>query len=78
MKIDFSQVTNARTKLEEAQRLWRNAELARADVQLNKVQDGVKGIGTVDAWRKYRMALRDWPASDTFPDVTPEAPDAGV
>lgn len=56
-------------------RLERNAELSRADVQLNKVQDGVKGIGTVDAWRKYRIALRDWPTTEGFPTVFPTAPD---
>lgn len=49
------------------ERQWRNAELLRADVELNKVQDG--GTGTVTAWREYRNALRDWPESPDFPNV---------
>ena len=59
------------------ERLWRNLELSRADIELNKVQDGM-GSGTVTAWREYRCALRNWPASPDFPDSTkrPIAPDA--
>ncbi len=60
-----------------AERVWRNSELERADVELNKVQDGM-GTGTVSSWREYRCALRDWPESPDFPDSTkrPVAPDA--
>lgn len=56
---------------------WRDLELSRADIELNKVQDGV-GIGTVAQWRSYRTALRDWPKHDRFPqeDFRPVAPDA--
>ena len=57
-------------------REWRDTELARADIQLLKVQDGVTGIGTQKAWREYRCALRDWPTSDSFPYTQPSAPDA--
>jgi hypothetical protein len=59
------------------ERIWRNAELNRADIELNKVQDGM-GTGTVAAWREYRCSLRDWPESRDFPDSTkrPVAPDA--
>ena len=55
---------------------WRNSELVRADVELNKVQDGV-GVGTVTAWRAYRCELRDWPDHANFPDSAsrPLAPD---
>lgn len=56
-------------------RIQRDSELARADIQLLKVQDGVTGIGTQKAWREYRCALRDWPASDSFPSTMPKAPD---
>lgn len=61
------------------ERAWRNAELSRADIELNKVQDGM-GVGTVTAWRDYRCALRRWPESHDFPDSTkrPVAPDAIV
>lgn len=57
------------------ERCWRDSELARADVELNKVQDGV-GSGTVSQWRTYRCALRDWPVSPKFPneDYRPAAP----
>jgi len=57
-------------------RLSRDAELARADIQLLKVQDGVTGIGTQKAWREYRNALREWPSTENFPEVMPVAPDA--
>lgn len=71
--IDFSQAVN---KTVQAEREWRNAELARADIQLLKVEDGAKGIGTQKAWREYRNALRDYPTSEGFPTVRPVAPDA--
>jgi len=64
---------------ETVERTWRDSELQRADVELNKVQDG-DGVGTVKAWREYRMALRAWPSNEKFPDSTfrPVSPDAGV
>ena len=57
------------------ERAWRDAEITRADIELNKVQDGV-GVGTVTAWRAYRCELRDWPQAAGFPDSTkrPVAP----
>ncbi len=59
------------------ERVWRDSELDRADIELNKVQDGM-GTGTVSAWREYRCSLRNWPESPDFPDSTkrPVAPDA--
>lgn len=57
-------------------RLWRDAELSRADVILNRVQDGETGLGTQKAWRAYRVELRNWPETDNFPEVVPLAPDA--
>ena len=57
-------------------RVNRDSELARADIQLLKVQDGVTGIGTQKAWREYRNALRGWPETENFPEVMPVAPDA--
>lgn len=76
MSIDFSRVVNKNTVLAEAERDWRNTELARADIQLLKVQDGMTGLGTQKAWRDYRVALRDYPASEDFMIVRPVAPDA--
>lgn len=56
--------------------IWRNSELTRADIMLNRVQDGETGIGTQKAWRAYRVSLRDWPATESFPLDAPVAPDA--
>jgi len=49
------------------ERQWRNTELAKADIELNKVQDG-RGTGLVSDWRDYRNELRDWPEHEGFPD----------
>lgn len=59
------------------EKLWRNTELSRADIELNKVQDGV-GVGSVAAWRQYRIDLRNWPEDKEFPNpaARPVAPDA--
>ena len=82
MNSDLSQLITKESQdskiLEELQRqarAWRDAELARADIELNKVQDGV-GKGTVAEWRTYRINLRNWPATTEFPNVKPVAPDA--
>lgn len=53
----------------QEERQWRDAELARADIELNKVQDG-RGTGIESDWRDYRNSLRDWPEHDGFPDST--------
>ena len=60
----------------ESERAWRNSELYRADVELNKSQDG-DGVGTVKAWREYRKSLRAWPDTKGFPsrEFRPVAPD---
>lgn len=65
--------------LKDAERFWRNLELKRADIELNKVQDSdPKAKGTVSAWREYRKALRDLPEHSLFPDTQarPTAPDS--
>ncbi len=66
-------------QLAAIERAWRDDELDRADIELNKVQDGM-GTGTVSAWREYRCLLRNWPENEFFPDSTkrPVAPDAPV
>lgn len=61
------------------ERTWRNNELFRSDIELNKVQDSdPKATGSVSDWRGYRKALRDWPDSNNFPnnEFRPKAPDA--
>ena len=66
-------------QLAAIERAWRDGELDRADIELNKVQDGM-GTGTVSAWREYRCLLRNWPENEFFPDSTkrPVSPDAPV
>ena len=54
-------------QLEANERIWRDSELAFADIELNKVQDG-RGTGLVSDWRDYRNLLRDWPEDENFPD----------
>lgn len=58
------------------ERIWRNLELQRADIELNKVQDG-EGVGSVQSWRDYRKQLRAWPQDKNFPlsSERPKAPD---
>ena len=61
------------------ERLWRDAELVRADTELYKVQDGdPKAVGAVAGWREYRNTLRAWPEHRDFPnkDKRPVSPDA--
>lgn len=58
-------------------RIWRNAELKRADVIINKIED-FEIEGDSKEWRKYRVALRNWPEVKGFPaeKSRPVAPDA--
>lgn len=58
------------------ERRWRNRELARADIELYKAQDGM-GVGTPAAWQEYRCALRALPEHPQFPsaEARPVAPD---
>lgn len=51
----------------EEERIWRNSELSRADIELLKVQDG-DGTGLVSDWRAYRVALRNYPQQEGFPN----------
>lgn len=58
-------------------RYWRNDELLRVDVVINKIEDfEIEGDSKV--WRKYRVALRNWPQAEGFPsdESKPVAPDA--
>ncbi len=59
------------------ERSWRDAELRRADIEINKDEDAA-GVFDAVPWRTYRAELRDWPADPTFPDPAyrPVAPDA--
>ena len=59
------------------EREWRKGELERADHQINKLDDAA---GDSKAWRDYRVALRDWPEHQDFPnkDRRPVAPGSEV
>lgn len=49
-----------------AERKWRDSELLKADIEINKAADSA---GTAEAaWREYRVALRDWPKAAAFPE----------
>lgn len=66
--------------LSTEERDWRNGELVRSDIELNKVQDSdPKSVGSVSHWRNYRKSLRAWPEDSNFPnqEFRPKAPDAG-
>lgn len=83
VQVGYSLVNQKWVKQEHTQDpleevLWRNSELARADVELNKVQDSDQSaIGSVADWRAYRKSLRAWPECKDFPCVSsrPKAPD---
>lgn len=61
----------------ETERQWRDAELVRADLMLNRIQDGMSGFGSIGPWRSYRVDLRNWPENPEFPKTAcrPVAPD---
>jgi hypothetical protein len=62
---------------EDSERFWRDRELIRADIELNKVQDSdPKAVGSVLDWRTYRKALRAWPEDKNFPkqEFRPKSP----
>lgn len=46
---------------------WRNEELQRTDIAAT-----VSDYPNAEAILVYRQALRDWPATDAFPDTRPE------
>lgn len=78
---EVSQHITKSKELEEEtkERVWRNIEINRADIELNKVQDSdPKAKGAVSQWREYRKALRAWPEHADFPnkEKRPVAPDA--
>lgn len=65
------------SKLAESARGWRDAELLKADIEVNKAAD--TSNPTEQSWRQYREALRHWPASEYFPSQAsrPIAPASG-
>ncbi len=89
--LDFDALGNPFTKdapppsrdvLAAEERFWRDRELSRVDVVINRIMDNdTTGItGSITLWREYRIALRKWPEHSKFPDVKkrPVPPDRGV
>lgn len=77
--VSLTNKKQSETDKSVSERLWRNSELERSDIELNKVQDSdPKAKGTVTQWREYRKALRSLPEHEKFPSVEarPVAPDA--
>lgn len=62
---EYSEHLKHAEKVKE-ERSWRDTELARADIELAKAQDGM-GTKTVSEWRAYRCRLRRYPESVGFP-----------
>ena len=52
---------------EQKARRWRDEELTRTDIAAT-----VSDYPNAEAILTYRQALRDWPATDAFPDTRPE------
>ena len=52
-----------------------SAELAAADVELNKhADDSTRSRNTAQVWRTYRNNLRDYVQGDVITTVKPERP----
>jgi len=62
-------------RAKSVERVWRDEELSKADVIINKIED-FEIEGDSKPWRQYRVALRKWPDSPDFPSVKsrPTAP----
>lgn len=61
-----------------SERVWRDRELTRTDIEIFKIQDQDKrALGTFEEWKDYRRKLRAWPEDGNFPnqDFRPLAPD---
>ena len=63
----YSAPTPSEPTAEQAARSWRNQELADSDWIVP-----VSDYPQHSAYSAYRTALRDWPASEDFPDVRPQ------
>ncbi len=59
------EAADALSDLVNTERSWRDAELAKADIDIYKLEDA--GLDAT-AYRAYRMALRDYPQQPDFPN----------
>ena len=67
--IEYVDSQACKDKLGGEERVWRDIELSKADIEINKAED-VAGVFDATDWRDYRQALRDWPEHVDFPDQT--------
>jgi hypothetical protein len=65
--IPFDHAAAAIKEAESEARGWRDGQLAKADIEINKLDD--EGGDSSD-YRAYRIALRGWPATAQFPNGT--------
>ena len=61
------ETADALAELVNSERAWRDAELAKTDIDIYKLEDA--GLDAT-AYRAYRMALRDYPQQPDFPNGT--------
>jgi hypothetical protein len=66
---NFSEPVLTTEELETGARGWRNSELEESDFIVP-----LTDYPNRDAWITYRQELRDWTATDDFPDTKPTAP----
>ena len=71
--IAYDSTEDDLTEATSAARSWRNSELDSADLDLNREQDGMTSY-TVSAIREWRVTLRNWPETDSFPTNKPVKP----
>jgi hypothetical protein len=65
--IPFDKASAATKEAESEARGWRDGELAKADIEINKLDDE---DGNSSDYRAYRIVLREWPDTAQFPNGT--------
>jgi hypothetical protein len=61
------EAADALADLANTERSWRDAELAKTDIDIYKLEDA---SSSATAYRAYRVALRDYPQQPDFPNGT--------
>lgn len=65
--ISSEEIIKMVNRAKYTERLWRDAELSKVDIEVNKATDE-GGIMAGSSWRTYRILLRDWPEHAEFPN----------
>jgi len=65
LKIYYTHAEDSRSK-EELAREWRNQELLDSDWIVS-----ILDHPQLEAYKAYRIKLRDWPSTSDFPDTKP-------